>query len=147
MQNCLKVFAQAFFHLPFSTYRVLVEEASIAAHVERKVFTPFGQQNRWLSERVRITQLVKDILVLFGYLCDYDLGFVNVMNDIIQNDSWAENFSRVMSFESKILCNWLDHVLIEFVIRLGELHYHEDPTGLLADRDICEFDGLIPPSE
>jgi CRISPR/Cas system CMR-associated protein Cmr3 (group 5 of RAMP superfamily) len=91
------MFAQSFFNFPFAADRVLMEQTSVAADIEGQVLAALGKKDRWLSERMRVAELIEHVLVGWCDLRDDELGFYYTDSDVLDNDPGSKNFSRVIS--------------------------------------------------
>ena len=61
-----------------------------------------------------VPQFVKDILVYWGDLSDYDLGVDNSLNDILQDNSRGEHFAYVVGAEAETFDNGSDDFFSQY---------------------------------
>jgi len=122
--------SQISLYLCFAADRIVVENYPEAPDVKRQFCPTLGQQDRWLAEGMSITQLVKDVWVRGGYLCDNDLRLLNLSLDILKDHSRPSLLVYSEHFESGGLRLLLKHFAVERIIRLGELHYNKGSRSL-----------------
>src|SRR5271154_3149930 len=110
--------SQISLNLCFATDRIVVENYPEAPNVKGQFRAPLRQQDRWLPESMRVTQLVKDVRIRGSYLCDNDLSLFYLSLDILENYSWASLLIYSEHFESGSLRLLLNDFTVERVIRL-----------------------------
>src|SRR5271166_1036917 len=134
------MFTQSFFNFPFSTDRVLIEQTSVSANIERQIFAALRKKDRRFFERVRVTELIEHVLVGWRDLRDNDFGLHGPDGDVLKNDPWSKDFTRVMSMKTIRFYHWLYDVGVKRLIGIGKLHYHKSGPRLTAHSCIRELD-------
>src|SRR5262249_35362996 len=89
-----------FLNAALAADRVVIENATPAANVERKRLAPLREQDCWLRRGMRISQLVKHIRVHGRDLSDYHGRVTNTLHDVFDNKSGTAEFVGANRFKA-----------------------------------------------
>ena len=141
--DCGQVLLEVPFDLTLTADCVVVKHDPVATNIEWQFCASLSQQDRGLSQRMSITQFVKDVLIDRSYFCNHNVGLFYFALYVLENYSRSRFFIYPTNLKTCFLGLALNDLAVKRVIWFCKMHNHKCSRAAAVDCEIGEGNCLI----